>query len=89
MHGEHCLRGFNNLDIRQRMANTALLRQCPAHRQSAKITRTLRRLRAHGLIAKMPRTRRWRVTNYGRHVMASAIYLREHHFPDTYLRHDH
>lgn len=83
--GEHCLRGFNNQDIRQRLANSAHLRHCPANRQSAKVTRTLRRLRAHGLIAKIPRTRRWRVTSYGRHLMATAIYLREHHFANTYL----
>lgn len=85
MSGEHCLRGFNNQDIRQRLAHSAHLRHCPANRQSAKVTRTLRRLRAHGLIAKIPRARRWRVTSYGRHVMATAIYLREHHFANAYI----
>ncbi len=39
---------------------------------------------AHGLIAKIPRTRRWRVTDYGRKVMGTTIYLREHHFPNVY-----
>ena len=39
---------------------------------------------AHGLIAKIPRTRRWRVTNYGRNVMGTSLYLREHHFPNVY-----
>ena len=42
------------------------------------------RLHAHGLIAKSPRTRRWRVTNYGRNVMGTSLYLREHHFPNVY-----
>ena len=37
-----------------------------------------------GLIAKIPRTRRWRVTNYGRNVMDTSLYLREHHFPNVY-----
>ncbi len=32
--------------------------------RSAKISRLFRRFRAHGLIAKIPRTRRWRVTIY-------------------------
>jgi len=37
-----------------------------------------------GLIAKIPRTHRWRVTNYGRNVMGASMYLREHHFPNVY-----
>jgi Transposase DDE domain len=41
-------------------------------------------LHAHGLIAKIPRTRRWRVTDYGRKVMGTTMYLREHHFPNVY-----
>jgi hypothetical protein len=43
-----------------------------------------RRLHAHGLIAKIPRTRRWRVTDYGRKVMGTTKYLREQHFPNVY-----
>jgi len=50
---------------------------------SAKVDRCFRRLHAHGLIAKIPRTRRWRVTNYGRNVMGTSMYLREHHFPSV------
>jgi Domain of unknown function (DUF4372)/Transposase DDE domain len=41
-------------------------------------------LHAHLLIAKIPRTRRWRVTDYGRKVMGTTMYLREHHFPNVY-----
>lgn len=51
---------------------------------SAKVGRCFRRLHAHGLIAKIPRTRRWRVTDYGRKVMGTTMYLREHHFPNVY-----
>jgi len=46
--------------------------------------RCLLRIHAHGLIVKIPRTRRWRVTNYGRNVMGTLMYLREHHFPHAY-----
>ena len=42
------------------------------------------RLHAHSLIAKIPRTRRWRVANYGSNVMGTSLYLREHHFPNVY-----
>jgi hypothetical protein len=42
------------------------------------------RLHAKGLIAKTPSTRRWRVTNAGRKVMGTTMYLRAHHFPNVY-----
>ncbi|MBI4472972.1 MAG: hypothetical protein HY646_09915, partial [Acidobacteria bacterium] len=86
MDGDHCLRGFSNRDIRQRLASTPHLRQCAQNpkKASAKISRIFRRLRAHGLIAKIPRTRRWRVTVYGRRVMGTALYLRREDFPRAY-----
>jgi hypothetical protein len=88
MAGEHCLRGFNNSDIRARLASTVHLRACgqDPKRESAKVSRTFRRFHAHGLIAKVPRTRRWRVTLYGRRVMGTSLYLRDHHFPEAYSR---
>lgn len=86
MDGDHCLRGFTNRDIRQRLASTPHLRKCgkDPKKASAKISRIFRRFRAHGLIAKIPRTRRWRVTGYGRRVMGTALYLRHHNFPRVY-----
>ena len=50
---------------------------------SAKVGRCFRRLHAHGLIAKIARTRRWRVTAYGHQAMGTSLYLREHHFPNV------
>ncbi len=35
---------------------------------------------------KVPRTRRWRVTLYGRRVMGTSLYLRDHHFPEVHSR---
>ena len=86
MDGDHCLRGFTNRDIRQRLASTPHLRNCGKNpkKASATISRIFRRFRAHGLIAKIPRTRRWRVTVYGRRVMGTALYLRHDDFPRVY-----
>ena len=86
MAGEHCLHGFANRDIRSRLAGARWLRPCADNpkKASAKVGRCFRRLHAHGLIAKIPRTRRWRVTSYGRNVMGKSLYLREHHFPNVY-----
>jgi DNA-binding IclR family transcriptional regulator len=50
------------------------------------VTRLLRRLHAHGLIAKIPRSRRWRVSLGGRRLMASAIKLREVAFPKLFAQ---
>jgi hypothetical protein len=87
MDGNHCLRGFANRDIRQRLASTPHLRHCindPQKAPSSKVSRILRRFHAHGLIAKIPCTRRWRVTVYGRRVMGTALYLRNHDFSRAY-----
>ena len=74
MAGEHCLHGFTNRDIRSRLTGTRWLRACAddPKKASAKVGRCFRRLHAHGLIAKIPRTRRWRVTDYGRKVMGTT-----------------
>jgi len=86
MDGEHCLRGFTNRDIRAKLESTQHLHSCGQDRKkaSSKVSRIFRRFHAHALIAKTPRTRRWRVTLYGRRVMGSALYLRDHDFPMAY-----
>jgi hypothetical protein len=88
MAGEHCWRGFTNRDIRTRHASSVHLRTCrhDPRKESAKVGRTFRRFHAPGLIAKIPRTRRWRVTLYGRRIMGTSPYLRDHHFPKAYSR---
>ena len=62
------------------------LRSCAddPKRASAKVGRCFRRLQAYGLIAKIPRARRWRVTAYGHRAMGTSLYLREHYFPNVY-----
>jgi hypothetical protein len=39
------------------------------------------KLRGHGLVAKIPRARRYRVTNYGHRVMTAAINIHDNQFP--------
>jgi len=48
-----------------------------ARAASARVTRQLRLLRAHGVIKKIPKTLRYRLTHHG-HVLAAAVFaLRE------------
>jgi hypothetical protein len=53
-------------------------------KHAAQVTRLLRRLHVHQLIAKNPRSRRWRVSLAGRRIMAAAIKLREVAYPGFY-----
>jgi len=80
------LHGFTNREVRARLASTLWLRSCTRDptKARAKVGRCFRRLHAHGLIAKILSTRRWRVTDCGRKVMDTTIYLRKRDFPNVY-----
>jgi hypothetical protein len=84
LRGEHMLQGFRNRHIREHLS-------CPPRsevekrRQSARVTRLLQRLHARGLIAKVQRTRRWRVTTKGIRLMGMAIRLHHETYPQALL----
>ena len=50
-------------------------------RQCGRVSRLLSLLRAHGLLAKFPRARRYRVTRLGQRFMSTAIHVRHKLFP--------
>ena len=79
--GEHALHGFTNRDVRQKLGLTSYPLAPDKDRQPSQVTRLFRRLHAHGLIAKIPRSRRWRVSLAGRRTMSTAIKLREVAYP--------
>ena len=66
--------GYMNRDIRWQLSGTRWLGDCAddPKKGSAKVGRYFRRLHARGLIDKIPRSRRWRVTDYGRKVMGRS-----------------
>jgi len=82
--GEHALHGFTNHGLRQKLARTSIPLATDPRKQSAQVTRLLRRLHAHRLIAKIPHSRRWRVSLSGRRIMATALKLREVAYPSLY-----
>jgi hypothetical protein len=77
--GEFRLQGFSNRDLRTALAAPST---DPAghRRESSRMTRQLRLLRAHGLIKKVPRTHRYRITRNGEAVISTAIRFRETNF---------
>jgi hypothetical protein len=70
--GDHVAQGFSNKDVR-----TAIYAEHPraaeGHRHSAAVGRLFKRLHVRSLIAKVPRTRRWRVTVMGRRVLSDTL----------------
>lgn len=64
--------GFQNRDIRAHLFGESKTKPKTA-RTTARAGRLLKKLQVHGLIAKVPRSRRWKVTPDGRRIMQSAI----------------
>jgi hypothetical protein len=71
--GQFLLHGFRNKDLRQSLAEPADVKD---RRLTLRLTRTLRLLRAHGLIFKVAKTHYYRITKKGHDVMATAINFR-------------
>jgi hypothetical protein len=72
--GDHIARGFRNGDIREPLfGNPRVSRE--HRRASAAVGRLLKRLHVRQLVAKIPRSRRWRVTDRGRHLLSVAVQL--------------
>lgn len=75
--GEHLLRGFRNAEIRRALWGES---PCPLERarQANTVTRRLKRLHVRGLLAKIPHTRRWRVTKRGQQLLGAMTHLHYH-----------
>jgi hypothetical protein len=72
--GDHIARGFRNADIRAPLFGIPK-KDNEKRRASAAVGRLLKRLHVRQLVAKIPRTRRWRVTERGRHLLGIAAQL--------------
>jgi hypothetical protein len=88
MAGEHHIRGLSNAEIRTCLENSPHLRDLADNpqKQSARVSRILCRFHAHKLIPKIPRTRRWRVTDRGKQIMAASLCLRDVAFPELFRK---
>lgn len=82
MRGEHLIRGFANRDIASQLFPAQTDRR-ESRRRSARTSRLLKRLHVHGLIAKIPRTRRWRVTQRGHRLLSTVLILHHERYPAT------
>ncbi len=83
--GQHTMNGFRNADLTARLYRHPALDRDDAHRRCERISRLIVKLRGHGLVAKVPRARLYRVTPYGQRVMTAALALHDDQYPTHYL----
>lgn len=82
--GEHLINGFRNKDLQARLHTRPPRDDAEAKRRCAKTSRLITKLRGHGLVAKVPRRRLYRVTPYGQRFMSAAIAVHDQRFPVAY-----
>jgi len=81
LRGEHRLRGFRNQDLARQLHPKGTTDGAERRRRCARVTRLLQVLRAHGLVAKIQHTRRYRVTAQGELLMSAVIKVKELELP--------
>jgi hypothetical protein len=82
LQGQHLLNGFRNREVTQALSPTPPKGALEAQRRRERTSRLLAKLRGHHLIAKIPRSRRYRVTELGHRVMTAALRFRRAELSD-------
>jgi hypothetical protein len=72
-HGEFTINGFRNRDLQSLLYTTPAESPAEKKRRSARVTRQLRMLRAHGLIKKINSTHRYILTVKGRDIVTAIL----------------
>lgn len=80
--GRYLINGFRNRDIGKNIFPGIR----DAKKLSSKTSRTLKKLRQHGLIRKVPRSRRYHVTSKGRRIMGVLIELYHKDYPELTVK---
>ena len=75
--GEFVLNGLRNRDLQRLLFDTPATSPQEAQRRSARVSRQLRMLRAHGILQKVPRTHRYQVTTAGRKAITAILTARQ------------
>jgi hypothetical protein len=86
LRGEHHLQGFRNEHIRYQLHGPPPRDPRRRKRLSARVRRQLLMLRFHGIIRRVSRSRRYRVTRRGFRLACAALYFTGEDFPQQFLR---
>jgi hypothetical protein len=81
MAGEHAIHGLRNRDLRRHLFDVADSSPGEAKRRCARVSRLISKYRAHGLVAKVPGSRLYRVTPRGHRLMGAVLRFRQVEFP--------
>jgi len=81
LRGDHCVNGFRNVDLAKVLFPTHAHTDADRRRRSTQVSRKLQLLRAHGLIAPIRSSYRYRVTPKGQALMNAAVTVRTKAFP--------
>jgi hypothetical protein len=81
LQGQSRLHGFRNRDLTPALFSRPATTPAQRRSRTAHVSRLLQLLRAHGLIAKIPHSHRYRVSAKGEALMTTAIYVRCKAFP--------
>jgi len=84
--GGNIINGFRNKDLQGQLYKEPLENEEEKKKQSSKVTRIIKKLRVHGIIAKIPRSRRYKVTEKGYRILGGAIKLKKRDFPLEMLK---
>lgn len=82
--GEHAIAGFRNKYFTRKMYCRPLTDETQRFRRCQRASRMIAKLRGLGLVAKVPRTRRYRVTAYAQRVMTTVMAFHDREFPAAY-----
>lgn len=74
---EYLIKGFRNADIRTALLGTDPEDPADRRRRSARISRLIALLRAHGLVKKIPKTQRYQITSFAQQCLPAIIAARE------------
>ena len=75
--GNHLVNGFRNAEIRVALCGDSTDGQT-RRRNANRVGRLLKRLHVRGLLARIPRSRRWRVTALGEKILGTLVRLHYH-----------
>ena len=81
--GQFTLNGFRNRQLTDGLYPYSARSAAEAKRRRERTSRLIAKMRGHGLVAKVPRTRLYRVTPHGQRVMAAALRFRHIYFAEA------
>jgi hypothetical protein len=82
--GAHTIVGFRNHDLTARLYPRPPANHREARRRCARTSRLIAKLRGHGLVAKVPNARLYRITPHGHRVLTGVLTIHDQQFPTAF-----